>query len=120
MTKRIPGRKISRMRLLPVFLSLLCLVGCATKRVDWNTRVGVYHFDRVVREIGPPDKETTLSDGTRVAEWMTRRGASRTTMLSDPYFGITTPVYTTTGPDSFLRLTFDRGGMLQETKRLYR
>ena len=61
------------------FLAILALAtaliaGCkTTKPVDWNSRVGTYTFDQAVTELGPPDKQTTLSDSKLVAQWITRR-----------------------------------------------
>ncbi|MBG86299.1 MAG: hypothetical protein CMO80_05295 [Verrucomicrobiales bacterium] len=110
-----------RMRMCVLFLLAVCLGGCTTvKRVDWESRVGKFSFDQVVLEMGPPDKETILSDGTKVAEWRTRRGMSRTTFLGDPYSGISTPAYSYTGPDRFLRLQFGADGKLTQAKRVYR
>jgi hypothetical protein len=62
-------------------MALLALMfsGCATtKKVDWNSRVGNYTYDQAVTELGPPDKQTTLSDGKTVADWVShsRGGAS--------------------------------------------
>src|ERR1700748_3297996 len=55
---------------------LLALVaGCATARVDWNTRVGVFTYDPAVQERGPPDKQAKLSNGETVSEWVTRHYA---------------------------------------------
>ena len=52
----------------------LLVAGCSTtKKVDWNSRVGSYTYDQAVAEMGPPDKQTKLSDGKTVAEWITRR-----------------------------------------------
>ncbi len=50
----------------------LLLVGCATSKTDWNSRVGSYTYDQAVLEMGPPDKQTKLSDGKTVAEWYSR------------------------------------------------
>ena len=50
----------------------LLLVGCATSKTDWNNRVGSYTYDQAVLEMGPPDKQTKLSDGKTVAEWYSR------------------------------------------------
>ena len=63
--------------LLKIFLgvALLTIVGCATSRVDWNTRVGNYNFDQAVIELGPPDKQAKLDDGKTVAEWITHRSS---------------------------------------------
>ncbi|MEK7707853.1 MAG: hypothetical protein AAB380_07645 [Verrucomicrobiota bacterium] len=52
----------------------LLVAGCSTtKKVDWNSRVGSYTYDQAVAEMGPPDKQTKLSDGKTVAEWIRRR-----------------------------------------------
>jgi hypothetical protein len=57
-------------------LILLFLSGCAGRpAVDWNSRIGVYTFDQAVLELGPPDRSSELSDGTRVAEWISYRPA---------------------------------------------
>lgn len=50
----------------------LLFVGCATSKTDWNSRVGSYTYDQAVLEMGPPDKQTKLSDGKTVAEWYSR------------------------------------------------
>src|SRR5690242_15264115 len=52
------------------------LIGCASTKIDWNSRIGNYTYDQAVLELGPPDKDAKLTDGTVVAEWMTRRGYS--------------------------------------------
>lgn len=60
-------------------LLALMFSGCATtKKIDWNSRVGNYTYDQAVTELGPPDKQTTLSDGKTVADWVSHRrgGAS--------------------------------------------
>ena len=47
-------------------LATVLMVGCkTTKPIDWNSRVGTYTFDQAVTELGPPDKQATLSDGKR-------------------------------------------------------
>ena len=93
--------------------------GCATAKVDWQSRVGNYNFDAAVRELGVPDRETTLSDGTRVAEWLTSRGN---------YYGTTTyfpgsrfqQYDIDKFPDQYLRLTFDPKGVLIKTQKSYK
>lgn len=53
---------------------LFFIAGCAsTPRVDWNSRVGVYTFDQSLIDLGPPDKQSPLSNGGTVAEWITRQ-----------------------------------------------
>lgn len=96
----------------------LAAAGCASRpRVDWSTRVGTFTFDDAVREMGPPDRSADLSDGGRVAEWLTRRGdpgssgftarpigPSRYRQWGSP--GTVWVPATPATPDQFLRLTF--------------
>ena len=67
-----------RLKLARTFVLLLAgvlLAGCAaTKKIDWGSRVGNYTFDQAVIDLGPPDKQAKLSDGSTVAEWRTSRG----------------------------------------------
>jgi hypothetical protein len=46
------------------------LAGCATHRINWGARIGTYTLDQAIVEFGPPDKQAKLSDGRRVAEWI--------------------------------------------------
>ena len=57
-------------------LAALLVTGCATKRVDWDSRLGTYTYDQAIAEYGPPDKVATLSDGQKVADWITSRSSS--------------------------------------------
>src|SRR2546428_1350803 len=111
----------------------LCVfvVGCASTKIDWNSRIGNYTYDQAVTELGPPDKYAKLTDGTVVAEWMTRRGYSGGSVgfmygygypyhaspspLSPPYSLAEPP-----SPDYFIRLTFGPEGKLQAYKRVVR
>jgi hypothetical protein len=57
----------------------LALVGCSTTKkpkVDWASRVGNYTYDQAVEELGPPDKQATLTDGGIVAEWIKQTSTS--------------------------------------------
>ncbi len=102
-----------------------------TPRIDWSSRIGTYTFDQAVLELGPPDKYAKISDGTGVAEWLTRRGyyyyptpymygygygyspyPYGPYMYSYPY-----PIYSS---DSFLRLTFTPDGYLRSWKQFFR
>ena len=109
---------ILRIRLLAVVLALA--MGCATtSKVDWQSRVGNYSYDAAVRELGVPERETTLGDGSRVAEWLTSRGS---------YYG--TASYFTGAhfqqfdldkfPDRFVRLTFNAKGILTQVQKAYK
>ncbi len=117
-----------------VLLTLgLCvfLTGCASTKIDWNSRIGNYTYDQAVMELGPPDKYAKLTDGTVVAEWMTRRGYSGGSVgfmygYGYPYRGypyhLYPPYYLAEppSPDYFIRLTFGPEGKLQAYKRVVR
>lgn len=96
------------------------LAGCATEnKALWNSRIGGYTFDQAVKEYGPPDKSAELTTGTKVCEWLLEKGTTQGTYLSSPYAGSgLNSVYTSSGPDFFLRLTFDKDGKLLEWKQL--
>ncbi|MGZ8899516.1 MAG: hypothetical protein ACXW3Z_05420 [Limisphaerales bacterium] len=97
------------MRKLPALLSFVTiatlLLGCATTRVDWNSRVGQYSYDDAVSEMGVPDRQATLSDGSIVAEWLERRGGAYGTSYHSRYSRFHTyDVHEF--PDRYLRLNF--------------
>ena len=112
------------------FLTILALatafiVGCkTTKPIDWNSRVGTYTFDQAVTELGPPDKQTTLSDGKLVAQWITHRnGGSSFSVGTGFYTGpVGVGVGQTTGsayPDRILTLTFGTNQVLAAFSKNY-
>jgi len=109
-------------------LILLAAAGCSTTpKIDWDSRVGNYTYEQAILEFGPPDKNATLTDGTIVAEWLTRRGYAYSYAPSYGfypwYYGpIYYPTYVDTysSPDVFLRLVFSPDGRLKDYKRLYR
>ena len=112
-----------------IVLLALCLAGCATApKVDWSSRVGSFSYDQAILELGPPDRSATLTDGTRVVEWLTWRGSSQgyvTTFgphYSHPYlYGPPAVFYSEPpSPDRFLRLTFGPDGKLVSWQRVYR
>ncbi|HEV8542574.1 MAG TPA: hypothetical protein VGR78_09295 [Verrucomicrobiae bacterium] len=108
------------MRKLCFSLGLIAfLTGCATNRIDWNTRVGHYTYDQAIRELGVPDRSATLSDGTAVGEWLQRRGGAYGTTSGFGYhhFG-SYDIYQF--PDSYLRLVFGPDGQLQKVERFAR
>jgi hypothetical protein len=122
--KTIPRWRTAYGGFLAVALTFV-LMGCATPGIDWSGRIGNYTFDQAVLELGPPDKQAKLEDGTVVAEWLTRRGYA----YSSPAFGYSPwsyygpyhPVYVDSRmPDYFLRLTFGPDGKLTAWKKLAR
>ena len=115
-------------RWVPVLLLAFLLAGCATRRIDWNARVGNYTYDQAIVEMGPPDKSAKLTDGTIVAEWLTYRSAPTTYFRPYPlysrhylypYPGFS---YVESYPsyESFVRLTFGPDGVLKAWQRFSR
>jgi hypothetical protein len=110
---------------------VLGLVGCATPRVDWSTRVGDYTYDQAVLEMGPPERHARLTDGSVVAEWLESRGL-RSSYISggfgyhghhhSPWGYYAGPgfIAETQAPDTFIRLTFDKDGKLVTWKHVSR
>ena len=103
-------------------LACLCLTlaGCATTRVDWAARVGHYTYEQAVTDLGPPDKQAKLADGTLVAEWLTNRGYTYAYASPGPYGPFYPGLSTYTAPSQFLRLTFGPNGQLTTWKKLYK
>ena len=105
----------------------LLIAGCATP-IDWKTRVGAYTLDQAVIELGPPDKQAKLSDGTTVAEWLMYRGG--TSRLYSGGYAYWHPYHYHAGPtiivddypsyESFLRLIFSPEGTLKSFKKYSR
>ena len=95
------------MRHLPVLFAALALfiAGCATTKIDWGSRIGSYTFDDAVVELGVPDRQATLTDGSIVAEWLTRRGGAYAHGYSFPRGRFHTYDITEM-PDRYLRLIF--------------
>ncbi len=105
----------------PVLLLTLLtrlLTGCSTTpAVDWNSRVGHYTFDQAVSELGPPDKQAKLSDGSTVAEWITGRSGGAALSVGTGVYGRSAGVGVTqtvgsSGTYRVLRLVFDKDGKL--------
>ena len=109
-------------------LVALAAAGCATEKIDWTARIGHYTYNQAVKDFGPPDRSTKLTDGTTVAEWMTDRGETIVTPQGPyfvgprPYYGpVIMPGYSVTRfPASFLRLTFGMDGVLTAEKEFSR
>jgi hypothetical protein len=118
---------VSRWLVRSYCLILACgFFGCATTKVDWNSRVGKVTYDEIVVDMGPPDKQAKLQDGTCVAEWLTRRSSHVAYVggfygpgcyYYPPYYPAYTDYYS---PDYYLRLVFDPEGRLQSWKQFRR
>lgn len=111
--------------ILGAMLLTVLLAGCATHKIDWAGRVGSYTFDQAVLDLGPPDKQAKLEDGTVVADWLTRRGyhqayaaggyyGHRGHWIYAPYAG---PYMDSYSPDYYLRLTFGPEGKLKAWRK---
>lgn len=110
-------------------LAVFALAGCATHKINWAERVGNYTRDQAILELGPPDKEAKLTDGTVVDEWLTRRDRSVIYTGYGGYYGGGSPYYYggfsptyvgSVAPDHFLVLTFSQDGRLTSWKKLVR
>jgi len=102
--------------------ALLIFAGCATAHVDWNARVGTYTYDQAVNELGPPDKQTQLTDGRTVADWISRYPAGPSISVGSGVYGPPGSVtYMQTYPAGYyedvLRLTFSTNHVLQAWKK---
>ena len=121
----VPAMKTNSLiaMILAAFVLALFAAGCATKpKADWNARVGNYTYDQAVVELGPPDRQSTLSDGRKVAEWVTGRTGGSGMSIGFGSFGSHTGVGVSQsigsgGYEKVLRLTFDTEGKLTEWKR---
>jgi len=106
-------------------LATALITGCkTTKPIDWNSRVGTYTFDQAVTDFGPPDKQTTLSDGKLVAQWITHRYGGSSFSVGTGFYtgGVGVGVGQTTGsayPDRILTLTFGADGKLVAWSKNY-
>jgi hypothetical protein len=108
----------------PWLFLVLFLAACAsTPKVDWNSRVGTFTYDQAVLELGPPDRSSSLTDGTTVAEWFiagSRGGVSfgLGTGISTGNVGVYGgPTFSSAGGTRILRLTFGPDGKLAGFKR---
>ncbi|MDR3460264.1 MAG: hypothetical protein P4N60_22780 [Verrucomicrobiae bacterium] len=104
---------------LAALLIAIVVVGCTTARVDWNARIGHYTFDQAVTELGPPDKQARLTDGQRVAEWVTRHYANSSVAIGTGFgYGPGGGGYVqSVGPNTYetsLRLTFNTNNVLEK------
>ena len=130
-----------KMNFLKHFLTCLfafSLVGCATNPpADWNSRVGHYTYADAVRELGQPDREIHLGNGSTEFKWFPRTAPSNAASnpslavggLNNPnpannWSGVSTQIgsgsYAGTGFNSrYLELTFDSHGVLTAWSRNY-
>ena len=103
--------------MVPLVLLTVVLAGCATSKVDWDGRIGSYTRDQAVLDFGPPERSTSLTDGTKVEEWLIQRGYARgsfSTLGAGHYGAPWVHRYAEPpSPDQVLRLTFTPDGKLK-------
>ena len=101
------------------FFLAFVLLGCATTRIDWNSRIGQYTYDDAVTELGVPDRQAQLSDGSIVGEWLLRRGGAYGHTHSFP--GSRFHTYDINEmPDRYMRLVFGPDMLLRSANRFAR
>ena len=106
-----------------VLLSRVMVRCCSVTLLAAIFLIGTLTFDEAVVELGPPDKQAKLQDGSLVAEWLTHRGSTYVYPAygygNAPYWYATPPAPTyLDAPDYYLRLTFNPGGKLQAWKKI--
>jgi len=106
-------------------LAACLLEGCATKpNVDWNNRIGTFTYDQAIAELGPPDKQSKLTDGKTVAVWMALRSGGSSPSVGPGVDGSQRAVGVgqsagSGGSGRVLRLTFDAEGRLAACSKNY-
>lgn len=110
---------------LPILGCVFLVSSCVSNKVQWEDRVGEYTYDQAVLEMGPPDKEARLEDGTRVCEWRTSKGGisgmgTGTSLYMGPYGNYPQAFTASQMPDSYLRLTFSPENKLISFKKVRR
>ena len=109
----------SQLHFFVVAATALALFGCATSKIDWNSRIGSYTSDQAVLDFGPPERSATLTDGRTVSEWLLYRGDDgRPNYFFTPAYGSFWSYNRVEMPDRFLRLTFSPSGKLEKWKRV--
>ncbi len=99
------------------------IAGCKTTQADWNSRVGNYTYNQALIELGSPDKETKLSDGKTVDQWITLHG-SNGPLNGGAYAGTSDGMaagqpFVQTYKDHALELTFGPDGKLVSWAKNY-
>ena len=111
------------MRVYIAFASAL-LAGCATTPpVDWNSRVGNYTYFQAVTDLGPPARQSSLSDGKTVCKWFIQSVIGPRFNSGMSYYGNTgfAPSQSAASchSDQMLQLTFDTNNTLTAWSKNY-
>jgi hypothetical protein len=111
---------------LPVTLALTVafLAGCATRPpIDWDNRIGHYTYDQAMTELGPPDRQSRMSDGKAVFKWYIQPPAGPRFNSGMSYYGNNGFGANQTIGSGFnnemLQLTFDTDGKLTAWSKSY-
>lgn len=122
--KWAPGRRgglASVAAILWAAAAIALLAGCQTTgSSDWEGRVGEATYADAVRELGQPERTVELSDGSRVAQWLHRKGEDR---LAHKILYGGGPSDIKDEPrmsDKYLNLTFDQAGELLSWRWSYK
>ncbi len=102
-------------------LAVVFISGCATvPPVDWNSRVGSYTFAQAVHELGPPNRQSRLSNGGTVLKWFLQPagGAGVPNNGMNNGFGVGQSMSVGLN-DRYLQLTFDTNGVLTDWSKNY-
>jgi hypothetical protein len=105
-----------------LFFAVVFVTGCATTPpVDWNSRVGNYTYAQAIHELGPPNRQSRLSNGGAVFKWFLQpyggTGLSNNNGMNNG-FGAG-PNISPGFSDRYLQLTFDAKGVLTDWSKNY-
>jgi len=110
---------------LTVFSFTMFISSCATTpKVYWNSRIGTYTFYQAKIDLGPPDKQSPLSDGRTVAEWIHRERGGTSFGVGTGFYtgGVGVGVGQSIGSgyhDKILKLIFTPDGRLESWSKNY-
>ena len=126
--KRLRSTGGGLVRVSLVWLVAMVTCGCASNKALWNRRLGTYSYDQAILEYGPPDRSAKLEDGTKIADWLTRRGYPGGYSGFGYYYGYPyacrypapPAFYSPPSPNYYIRLTFAPDGKLASWKSVAR
>jgi hypothetical protein len=108
-----------------LFFTVAFVTGCATAPpVDWNSRVGNYTYNQAVHELGPPNRQARLSNGSMVFKWFLQPNGGNGFGAAMPNNGINNgfgvgPNISPGFSGRYLQLTFDAKGVLTDWSKNY-
>jgi hypothetical protein len=104
-----------------LFFAFAFITGCATAPpVDWNSRVGHYTYAQAVNELGPPNRQSHLSNGATVFKWFLQPRAPTVMPNNGMNNGFGVGQSLNVGLNNqYLQLTFDTNGVLTAWSKNY-